>query len=698
MGYLGQTEGVKVREERDSWVLSSDALEAAISRSGGTIMSVCSLQPAREFLQSSDNAGMQITIVPQGVNWAGSMDKLVSGDVVMGENRAGVKCKLTSTNAHTADLAEAEVEYLLDNEKLSVKLSIHFLQDIPCRTKIYVGHKGNPAEWDRYYLSVYNSSVLYASRTAMVARYQDALWDTTDSEQPCAYPWVVADGRDRYWMWGSLDLGKFVALAPNHSGLFVCLVQTPSSVHKNDTFTFDYFFKVFPKPQNTPTEVESWYITNCESSYPLTKGIVRLSDDVVHRTCFAGNVTGPGSTTDVSQLESFFKLTRPLHQFNLWYPGMFAWDQTYPTDTPLKQYDGSVQDLKDIKRVLDELQSNGYHAFCYFRQLYWNNVGTYDDKPPYTKWMQIAKDGYFVALGGFSKWDELVKSSNLGGSRKTLGITGDPTVGFVHVDWCNDDLRKWYIDQVKRVVDYYKPHGIGWDMSWGCDIFRGVCVNHPESGGIHHGELRVQYEIYQWLKQRYPDMRVMTNSGSNNPSSLYSDVVMFEAVGKDTDWASTWNGVQRARAYKVNLLALNYDNHIPSIMKGLSYGLGWGGGSGLQAAEGFAEFSAKTYSVPLVSESRVAGINPHDWRVSASVWADKENLMIAVFNDIPSDTKISLNLNKDILTSYAQTGGKSLKFTVIAADGKPRKDCDFRQVSSDRIEGSLRHGELLLAH
>jgi len=245
--------------------------------------------------------------------------------------------------------------------------------------------------------------------------------------------------------------------------------------------------------------------------------------------------------------------------------------------------------------------------------------------------------------------------------------------------------------------------GVSWDMDW-LDMYmrRGYSVSNPDSG-IHHGLLRVQYEIYTFLKQINPKNGVISNFGLTVPTQYYSDAVMFERgmLGQHEYMPD------QVRAFRTSVVNMQYSDNYQEIMESLSMGMSWSSetsfflknskkGKRLEALKPIADFSAKTSATPLLDVDAIDLPYPFE-DVSGTVWCDSKRLLVAVYRDAKSKT------NKNHLSfkclRLPLKGALSLTTAVVGPEGTVNK----KSVWSLKMEGStltcsgvLQPGEILL--
>ncbi|MDY6913126.1 MAG: hypothetical protein SVT52_01525, partial [Planctomycetota bacterium] len=257
-----------------------------------------------------------------------------------------------------------------------------------------------------------------------------------------------------------------------------------------------------------------------------------------------------------------------------------------------------------------------------------NDKATYNDRPPYKSWIARKKDGTPMLYGTYRLPTEALREA-----------AGSNTISWYQAYFGNADYRKWYIDGVKRCITYYNADGVAWDMDW-LDMYmgRGYSVSNPRSG-IHHGLLRVQYEIYKWLKQSNPPKNVISNFALAVPTQYYSDAVMFEEgmLGMHKQMP------ELVRAFQTNIVGMLYTDSYRDIMKCLSLGMSWSSetrfflknskaGKRLAVLQPMADFSAKISATPLLDVNAIHFSRPSE-QVSGSLWCDSNRILAAVYRD-----------------------------------------------------------------
>lgn len=492
------------------------------------------------------------------------------------------------------------------------------------------------------------------------------------------YPRGILEANDRYLLYGDLDVNRPAVFAAGWLGTCPCSLKMPRSINAGDCFTFNLIYKVFPKPKNTLADVCSWYSRSIYSSNKLSRGLVTLSADHTPRTLLPGNAASGYSDKCLNEQTG-------LHIVHLWFGK--------PDEIPAT---GSSKESALMEEIRS-WQKRGYKVYAYFRQLALDSE-FHNDSPRFREWALSPYPGMLWAWGEGPIPETSVKWN------------GDLDLA---EDFCNPKYVSWYIADVKRFIDRYRPDGIAWDMGW--DTYIGPCRRHPSSG-INHGILRVQKEIWEYIKKKYPKMRVIQNESIGSPSMLYCDAVMSEdGTGISAEM------VANVDHYRLGLTGLYYvwiykaiykDDwqrmYIHDVMRGLSLGFAWGIGNfsvdmpdkpDLLKMKDVASFSAYVNTLHRVIETQTLDLGGNN-KLTGCVWAWGKRMMLAIYNDgdIALDLKAIVNSNILAATPYKYNGKGPERLTVIGSDGLPATgDMTVKQESGNYvIAGSLAPHHLLL--
>jgi len=244
------------------------------------------------------------------------------------------------------------------------------------------------------------------------------------------------------------------------------------------------------------------------------------------------------------------------------------------------------------------------------------------------------------------------------------------------------------------------------------------------------------HDIYNWMKQEFPDMKFFLNSNYGSPGQLYTDAVFFEGGKMDSPLT-----IEAAKAFDSVLMDMNYPDmflrqygepsfrsiHKWYLMKNLSmgatfapitrgipesssplaavvesqWGAGYvGSGSHMLALTTLFDFSANTGCTPLVTETNAMSLSPSSDDVSGSLWASSMSLLGAFFNSTGSQQNITIDIDKNILAGYGCAADKEIEFTVFGSDALPYNNTTFSVTLDDtntlRIAGQLGNDELMV--
>jgi len=705
---LAGSEELKLSEDNNYWFLKSKEFEVVIEKSTGSIHHLKSLKPTPLDLLPPTSNGLIIYVWNKDKGWFSIADKLIKSEYLTSKEHC-LRLELTlGLDKNYPQIGPVKLTYMLFPDKFTVTIKIEYLQDDPLQYEIGVAQILKEDGWKK---QVFPHGRFKGLWSMNMFRYYDALNDTTKDQlgrepEKVLLPYGIIERADRYLLYGYLDLNSYCILAPNNLdyGYLPSFLISPRGIKKGEDYSFKIFYKVLTKPENTYTDIVRWYFRNTYSTNQLTKGLVTLPKETEHRTLPYGNIGQvPPSKYCLEpkyREDKFYELweenSLKFHLMNALGGGgcsVVLVKELYPANDTTKGI--------PLKDAVDKMRQKGFKIYASFLR---HPALCYNDKPPRKDWVAIGKNGKAIMH---------VKA-------------------FYHLDWADPDLIDWYVGYVKRVIEYYQFDGILWDMGWKS---MAITKKHPE-GGRHHGFLRIQYEIYKWLEEKYPDKYVIVNGSWGTPSQLYADAITFESGDVRTLKSPM---VEAAKAFDMTLINLSHTifflrkygkdkyqtKHIESLLRNLAYGatLGtnsmnmfnyngkitelmkswWGEivGSAVYLSDlsDYLAFSAHTTSTPLVTESQALNMIPKK-ELIGSLWASKERLLCAVFNDGKKEQSVTLKIDKGIIEKYGQDLKGRIEFQVLNKAGLPAGNRGFGIVSGAKdkllIEGRLGSLELLL--
>lgn len=714
--------GVSLEENEGYSVLRGQELAAVVSKATGLVVSITSLLPrAFDILPPRENGLMpyfwdrdsgHFEIANRPVGAQGFRGRFE------GRPYLGIKSDLRF-GRRLGDRAQLAASYRMFADRFQVEFRVEYLKDDDAQFEAGVSQAYQPKQWRRHlYVDVNRTTRAWQMEERGYERYYDALWDTTTArrgpDEPlyrARYPYGILERADRFLVWGILDLNCFAILSPNRLGGIPSFCISPKGIKAGEGYTFNFTYKVLPRPPHELADACRWYAENCYSTNRLTRGIVTLPRDLKPRTIATGNVMSgfyppcwPNREREKARVRQNAKKMGAVH---LWYGPWFPWTEDHPTKGRWYIEGDFWQTAEGVKAEIKQLQRQGFHVYLYVRQLR-QTAAFYDDRPPYRDWLYLTREGFpwnftFTGLPSPDIRERIPEAV-----KKAYGeaVQGEWTT-CAYIDLCNDDARKWLTREIKNALDYYQPAGVAWDMGWG-DVQSAPCIRHP-GDGLHHASVRIQYDIWKWVQKKHPRMRMVLNESKGSPSQLYAHAMMFEAGDHIDEIAA-----ESVKCYRTALTALYYREIFPdaewpqAIMRHLSYGVTmsgrWGGeeleGSPFEPLTALAAFSAKCNNTPLVIESGAFRLSPKRAGLSGAVWADRQRLLVAVWNGAASAAQIDAQVAEEVVRKYGWRGGGKARFTVLSSAGLPRPDASFRaKAGAGPVEfrGRLAGHEMVLA-
>ena len=784
---------LSISENNNYLFMESGELSAIVEKKSGLLHQLISNEPrpynilpptTNGLVAYMYNSQFKNWLTPDFLDWFGVFNQLTAYKAGKGDEGKGcfikLDCEVGLDNLTYRNYAKLLLTYKLFSDYLHVTAKIEYLMNDPSEYEIHVGHGYDKDLWVRQLVpteSCYTILTLPVDTSdeqkvkefqeiswdsvnkitdptwahfggekprlvdRIQMRYYDAMWEVTPGGRPdwpsaiLRYPIAVLEGTDRFLLWGCMDVSCFASLTPNYHRHIPSFTIHPKNIVKDDSYTFDWVYKIFPKPENTITDLFRWHAQNLYSSNPMTKDLVTMPNPMPHRTIppfnFGGNrfpdIGWPGQNMSDERLKKAQALAEETGVWGFILPNEWKnWDETVQTEGEWMNESFAMVNAKTLKADIERLQKAGLKGYAYFRQIY-RSWGLYDDKPPYKKWMIRGKNGWpFSTWTGFSNDPKAEKRPDQAPLFKKIGYPLDTPTQLFHLDFSDPEMRAWYLTEVQRAMDYYNFDGIFFDMSW--DMHVGFSGYYPDTG-VHHGILKVMADSRKWLNAKYPEKKIIMNFG-HVPNQLWVDAIDIEA-GTRTDKLM----LDVLKIYNMPVINLNYaslfkDMYEPShgakwykwyfkdILRLLSYGATWGGHAvelgvpyDMPELENRASdtrkilgkvslFSATANSVPWVTESNFPKVDSGGLeKVTASVWADKNHLMMALYNNEERDAKVTIKLPLNILKSYGQDVNKKVSFLLVDGENPPRMADDFKFIKEDGnlvVSGTIPTKTLLL--
>lgn len=695
------------------YVLSSPAFQVKIDRATGLPNCVESLKPSPMSLWKGTDRSIALAVEDRDRSWEKVFDSPTSIKQWSGEDKVGrfaaVESRLTANGIDGSAILSVRIY----DDRLCIDGTVKFDKAVSEPLIIRLSQPYDAGLWNRqiFYEPQGRAKIITPTATCLRHYGFDLSDRSTYDFAPSEFPWLmgspkprvvegwsldntnyprgILEASDRYLLYGNLDVGQYALFATNWKETGPCMLHMPKVIKDGDTLRFSLIYKVFPRPRNMLSDVCRWYSENLYSSIPLSKGIVTLQHDPEPRQLLTpGNVaTGAGDYPSPSELIHRLKISQII--------GI----KPKLDELPLPGSPGERALLEAIK--LD--QKAGFKVFVYFRQAAFGNT-FHKDRPRYMDWALEPRENMVWDWGTRGVPYGIIPASSVDWNSEN---------NLLAMDTCNPDLIDWYIKDLKRFIDIYQPDGIQWDMGW--ETNAGPCLKHPEAG-VHHGVIRIQKEIYEYIRQKHPNVRVTQNEVVGSPSMLYCDLVMSEE-GADI----TPEMLANVEHYRVSLMGLYYVHtykarygenwqarYIHDIMRNLSLGFTWGFGNypdvmdkpNLTRLTDIADFSALANSLPRVIEPEAIRIKGNDAAITRRVWAGKERMLVAIYNDGDTSAALEAAINLKVLAGkyYRYYGKGPVKITVLSDAGMPtagKAHAEYRD-GALHITGILGKHQLML--
>lgn len=603
----------------------------------------------------------------------------------------------------------AEVKYAQVDGLVSEKVSFTATADIASPVKIGVRHGLDTKRWKNIFCALRPLRIISGSQPTIFSfRSEPGDLNLTqlDQYQRTVYPFVILENDDYFLLTGSRSLDQFVTISPNQpEGYVPSVQQNLLKVKKGQKFEFELTWKLFPKKQNMLRDVWRWYSENIYSDNPLIKNFVPYKTHAF-RTFFPGCFAS--ATYFVKSREE-----RLYPNSNVWF---YSWhdniNEWYPTEGSW-WLDGNSWKEKmtapRLKKYVDRLQADGYKLIFYLRQL--ANLRQRGKEKPESWFRRTAGGSLDLYGGGY----ETKLPANVAAD------VGYNTIPWGTYDFDNDEFRTHYVKTVKKVIKFYNPAAIGWDMGW-----------HPN----HMGMFAVQAEIYNWLKANYPDKKVVSNE-SSGPTQFYSDLVLLEngllggkskydfeiAKGQNTAMVclERWNlfrlAVQASLTGKKTWLApqgiainKRYLDYIlskrPELksdinatarfcqLRGCIYDLSLGASPGYleevkPVPTALVKMSGESNGLPLITRSfmvRLPGGTDSENDLSASAWLNAKSCRVVLYNDKSTADKVVLRLAVAALTGAGWTAQEVSGGTAMIVDPEGEAQAKDLSITSDAAD------------
>lgn len=526
---------------------------------------------------------------------------------------------------------------------------------------------------------------------------------------------------DRILVFGEANLATSLVMAPNlytdSSPSFFVQLKELSQGRKQ---RFDLIMTTLSRPENEFAELIRWYYTHTyfkDKAGTMDLNLIHWRPRPVPPGMFVGYDLW---MKDKKKLERFENALVSLGMTNIW--GVQDYDHFgyRTTSGEWGSYHGEWVNAGFVRQRYRRLREKGFHVWFYEHPFVWLPDEEQVDPrersfPPHKSWLygSILSTTWFEVPTG-PDHSEKVK------------------VHLRMIDFTNPDARAWYLDRLKATIREFDPDGMGFDYGW--VGFRGAPKGAIPQGVYDRdsdnwkGFTYVQYEFARWLRENYPDKRIIQNSCYGGPGSLLADATILElGVGPQHPWNEV-RGVLALGLSTSNFLDVGYvpglkiesaDSYLGYLgLFGLSWGTPLGGNMPFHVDLSRLDdepvpmatrlmpiyrFSALAQGTPVVWETRAIRARRG---IFASAWASPQRLMIACMNPGDYGRALMQAASAEEL-GFKRTGnGKMVEVEVdrhiLEAYGCPdyegREDFEILQIGWDLVARSASGAELEFSH
>ncbi len=484
--------GLTTGRPAEPWVLTNREFVVEISPASGTITRWTSLDPTPVDLVSPAS-GMQPYVRNIDRGWQEPFDRLHAWQRGQGIEDGMPYDEVTCiVFPETRTMAYARLIYRMYEDRFTVQVRYTSLVNDWSRYVFGVASELDREQWPEHR----DSAGFMPTDTTYIRSYDhayDICWEQGDWTT-LVYPMGVYRRDDRLLMYGSFDLANHLVFAPNipSENAHPSVLISPLGLTEGQRFEFNLFAKTFPRATSGWMEALRWYAQRTYAHDPDLQGIPLRLTRTEPATIDPGIVGAwpilRREQEDPAELERWKSKMLDLGINNLLYGGWFLW-----VDSPDRFDSNTVYGMFSADKwatEIEELQSDGFTVYTYM-----NN---------------------FVR----APW------------------VPDPRFGGHLVDMDNDVEREWYIERAKSLIRTLRPAGIFWDTGWWPPMYAAgnQGFSSDPRGSSVMGWVKMQAIIYHWVKENFPEMKVMANNmAGGSPSCFFADGTMVEDGGDATN-------------------------------------------------------------------------------------------------------------------------------------------------------------------
>jgi hypothetical protein len=627
----------------DSVVLTSQQWQVSVDPASGIVRSVEHRKPAPLRWTPKGAAGVDLYIR----KWDGGIPARFRGRGCTFHGNESFEATMTPAGGDYRDAVEARVGLRLDADQLSITARLTATQAIAHPVEIGLGMPFEPHSWRRQVFARLPWLALDPHQESPVRL--PFLADPNDATLPSNtgnwiyYPFGLLERDDRTVLWGDTDLAKRTVLSPGNCDSAPAVTLAPKQWTKGTTLELSLALRGFTE---AATEILRWYLSNCRSSDPLTADLFPVRDWTPRVFPQGGGVGMPdiritrvNPKADPKLMDRAARHFRELSLENLWLGTWHAMDGSHPVSgewlTPL----GLPVKAEAWKQEIARLKKLGLRPCLYTYQFIIPEVCS-DSGRPSRSWVAHGADGTLSSFDCYTVGEARAVAEWF--TPELAKKVGTRTLTWAYADYGRKEVREWLVEQLKAAIDYYEPSGICFDYGWAVLDPNSVYSPADPSTNQAHGRLRVQADIWKWLRKAHPDMLVIINDAPGSPSQLFANCILLENsdVMSDIDFAA---GKAMASAMSSMDYFADHDRRrwtrlvMRDLARGCSLGapfwiltngqddyiLGW---------KEFHGFSGRVARLPILPSGNPLGSASDVHEIVSTVWTDGKELLAAAFD------------------------------------------------------------------
>lgn len=574
-------------------------------------------------------------------------------------------------------VALAHMRYRIFDDRIETRVRFEYLVNDWSRYRMGLYNLLNPEEWPSHRavagaLSTRLSPPHAPAYQVSFTHAYDIMWEE-GGWYNLVFPMGFFERDDRYLSYGSFDLGKHLVFGPHTpvENSFPSVFVMPLGLREGDGYEIELFFKTFSKADSGYMEMYRWYGERTHLRDPDFKGVPVRITDPIPRTLPYGVMTAgleDDPTNNEATYEAILREAERSELFNVLYGGWDIWVHS-PEVFEGASWGGYLGPLSTeaFRDNIAMLKSRGFHPYLYI-----NNFVA----PP---WLEAKK--------------QLISPDD-------------------------DKERDWYLARAKSMVNILQPGGLFWDCGWWPLHYaspNNQFVSDPRSD-MGRGWLKVQAELFVWMRETYPEMHVVGNNmAGGTPSQYFKHATTIESgLGRNTIEESVafgtavinlhtpiiWNDTFESRGVSVEeaiekgisteVATSIWNAFVKGNRHSLAYGVTQVGLSGhkvkvsperrrafpygertqlipesLRIRE-LERFNALANAIPILPETHVLKTgNP---AVIGSVWAGEGRILAAMYNNSDESVTIDAVIDRAILAKYNVTKIPRLRLIRLGPD------------------------------